>query len=112
VRADLTGPLQRRLAGLVDVVLFNPPYVPTPPEEVGSENIEAAWAGGIDGREVIDRLLPTVAELLAPRGRLYLVLVAENRPTDVAAALAATGLTKATRVKATRAKNESLSIWR
>jgi release factor glutamine methyltransferase len=96
----------------VDVCLFNPPYVPTPSEEVGSEGIEAAWAGGVCGREVIDRLLPSVARLLSPRGRLYLVLVTENRPAEVAAALAATGLSVATRVKATQARNESLSIWR
>jgi release factor glutamine methyltransferase len=29
-------------------------------KKVGSKGIEAAWAGGIDGREVIDQLLPLV----------------------------------------------------
>ncbi|RCH78299.1 HemK methyltransferase member 2 [Rhizopus stolonifer] len=45
--------------------------------------IEAAWAGGIDGREVIDELLPLVKDLLSPRGIFYLLLINENKPKDV-----------------------------
>ena len=69
VRTDLANGLDHRMKGLVDVLIFNPPYVPTPSEEVGSEGIEAAWAGGRDGREVIDRLLPNIGALLSPPGR-------------------------------------------
>ena len=49
---------------LVDVLIFNPPYVPTPKEEVGLRGIEAAWAGGIDGRQVIDEFLPLIQVLI------------------------------------------------
>lgn len=66
--ADLFSPLKHRLRGCVDVILFNPPYVPTSDEELDQAvkcgDVSAAWAGGIDGRRVIDRVLPQVYDLL------------------------------------------------
>ena len=68
----------------VDILLFNPPYVPTPDEEVGSTGIEASWAGGKDGRVVVDRFLPIVDKLLKDNGVCYLITVDDNFPEEIA----------------------------
>lgn len=60
--------------------MFNPPYVPTPDEEVERGGIAAAWAGGERGRRVTDRLLPLAPALLSPRGEMFMVAVHENDP--------------------------------
>lgn len=53
-----------RLSGKVDILVFNPPYVPTIEEEEaeGQRNagIAATWAGGIDGMESTNQLLQLV----------------------------------------------------
>ncbi len=55
VCADLFSSLVKRDSAIADVILFNPPYVPTSSMEFNeaASSISAAWAGGILGREVI-----------------------------------------------------------
>ena len=80
------GDLGRGLSGLygkVDLLIFNPPYVPTESEEVASSGIEASWAGGIDGREVIDKFLPTAAKFLSPAGCFFLLGIRQNKPEEI-----------------------------
>ncbi|NWZ26975.1 HEMK2 methyltransferase, partial [Asarcornis scutulata] len=83
VITDLVNGLSPRLNGKVDLLLFNPPYVVTPSEEVKSHGIEASWAGGKRGREVMDRVFPLVADLLSPGGLFYLVTIKENNPDEI-----------------------------
>eukprot|EP00933_Yihiella_yeosuensis_P032749 TRINITY_DN26387_c0_g1_i1.p1 TRINITY_DN26387_c0_g1~~TRINITY_DN26387_c0_g1_i1.p1 ORF type:complete len:250 (-),score=43.11 TRINITY_DN26387_c0_g1_i1:83-832(-) len=76
-----------------DIIVCNPPYVPTDdPEEMQGCGISVSWAGGLRGREIIDRLLPQVADILAPQGLFYLVTVAENEPEEVMSNARALGL--------------------
>lgn len=72
--------------------------------------IARSWAGGNDGREVLDRLLPDVGRLLSPGGLLYLIAIEENKPEEICARLLAQGLRAATVYTRRQAKNESLMI--
>ncbi|XP_078431675.1 S-adenosyl-L-methionine-dependent methyltransferases superfamily protein [Wolffia australiana] len=83
VATDIASGLQRQLTGLVDVVVVNPPYVPTPEEEVGRAGLAASWAGGENGRRVIDRMLPDIDLLLSKKGWLYMVTLSENNPLEI-----------------------------
>jgi release factor glutamine methyltransferase len=84
VQCNLADAVKSRLAGRVDVLLFNPPYVPCDADEFRcASGIALAWAGGVRGRQVLDRFLPDVGALLAPSGRFYLVAIAQNRPDEI-----------------------------
>ncbi|KAI5332422.1 hypothetical protein L3X38_022551 [Prunus dulcis] len=83
ITTNIASGLQKRLAGLVDVIVVNPPYVPTPEDEVGHEGIASAWAGGENGRSVIDKILPVADNLLSEKGWLYMVTLTENNPSEI-----------------------------
>jgi release factor glutamine methyltransferase len=100
VQGDLVSPLRQ---GQVDVLVFNPPYVPTealpsvtpPTREEGQQQqqegkfeeesrlLELAYAGGKDGMETTERLLDALAGTLSARGVAYVLLCAGNRPEEV-----------------------------
>lgn len=66
-----------------DIIIFNPPYVVTSQEELvdaqDKKGIEASWAGGIDGIEVLVNAIPCIEKLLHPElGVFYLLLIEEN----------------------------------
>jgi release factor glutamine methyltransferase len=57
-----------------DLILFNPPYLPTLPEDRIDDWLEYALNGGTSGREVILRLAEEVGRVLAPGGRILLLI--------------------------------------
>jgi release factor glutamine methyltransferase len=83
VQGDLLSSLSPRLRKSVDLLLFNPPYVVTPDEELLRTGIAVAWAGGRDGRVVIDRMLDVLDEFLSPTGRIYMITIAHNKPDQL-----------------------------
>ena len=70
VRADLAA----GIGGRFDLVLFNPPYLPTGPDDRLDDWLEKALDGGETGREVIARLVPDLPRVLAPGGRVLIVV--------------------------------------
>jgi release factor glutamine methyltransferase len=80
INCDLLLSALPRLLNSVDVLLFNAPYVVTESSEVGQRSdLSAAWAGGVDGREVMCRLFPLIPRLLSKRGVFYLVCIKPNQ---------------------------------
>jgi release factor glutamine methyltransferase len=103
VMADLVSALK---PGSVDVLLFNPPYVPTPDVpatpstgsttrdtatlsrsekfEYESYLLSLSYAGGADGMEITNRFIDAIPSTLNPgRGVAYLLLCAQNKPEQV-----------------------------
>ncbi|KAI5066944.1 hypothetical protein GOP47_0017472 [Adiantum capillus-veneris] len=112
--ADLNSGIENQVAGLVDVLVFNPPYVPTSEEEVGIGGIVSAWAGGVRGRVVIDRMLEVVDSILSSKGWFYLVTVTANNPGEICQIMRRKGF--ASRIVIQRSTEEEslhvLKFWR
>eukprot|EP00250_Pteridium_aquilinum_P016027 c22903_g1_i2 orf=97-1068(-) len=112
--ADLVTGLESHIAGAVDVLVFNPPYVPTSDDEVGISGITSAWAGGDRGRAVIDRILEVVDTLLSSKGWFYLVTVTANNPGEICQIMRRKGF--ASRIVIQRSTEEEslhvLKFWR
>ncbi len=95
VAADIAEPgLLAELAGCVDVLLANPPYVPerSRPQlaaDVGHDPSEAVF-GGPDGLALMPALLSSAARLLRPGGRLV-VEHDESHAASLPALLRASG---------------------
>lgn len=70
-RADLVSAFA---TSSVDVVAFNPPYLPTAPTEERDDWMERALSGGKTGRRVIDPFLDRVGRVLVEDGRVYLLV--------------------------------------
>lgn len=87
VRADLVAPF---VDGAFDVVLFNPPYLPTLPADEWGDWMEVALSGGEDGRDVVEPFLESVGRVLAPGG-FVLLLVSSLTGVESVAELAGEG---------------------
>ena len=69
ISGDLFAHLNRRF----DLIVFNPPYIPTP-NKMPRDWLSQAWDGGSSGREVILRFLSQVDRYLTVKGRVLLLI--------------------------------------
>lgn len=96
----------------IDLLVFNPPYVPTETsqpldileqsklyddeaEQVFKTNenkmLIKSWAGGTDGSEVIDRVIFSLDDILSQNGTFFLLLIKDNKPEIIRAKLETLG---------------------
>lgn len=95
-RGSLLDPVDRAVAGTVDVLVANPPYLPaedarTWPPEVARHDPPEALIGGVDGNEVVAEIVALANDWLRPGGTLV-VEVDSRRADDVRALAHAAGL--------------------
>jgi release factor glutamine methyltransferase len=82
LRGDLFAPLQGRR---FDMIVSNPPYLPSDRAELPKGGAARAWEGGLDGRALLDRICAEAAGHLTPGGVLLLLqssLAAEPATTE------------------------------
>ena len=108
-RAVCTARLNTRLAGLrvrirhgnlfapvrgqsFDLILANPPYVPTPDTGRAPHGAARSWDAGRDGRLVLDRICREAPALLRPGGVLLVVHSALSCPGRTLTHLRGAGL--------------------
>ena len=88
VRADLFS----GIGGQFDLIVFNPPYLPTAPDERVDGWLDRAWNGGDDGRAVINRFLGQAPAFLADGGSILLLLSSLTGIEAVRERMASAGL--------------------
>jgi release factor glutamine methyltransferase len=71
VRASLLDPYRENA---FDAVVFNPPYLPTPPDREWDDWMEEALSGGETGRAVIEPFIADLRRVLVPDGDGFLLL--------------------------------------
>ncbi|WNI14889.1 HemK2/MTQ2 family protein methyltransferase [Actinacidiphila sp. ITFR-21] len=70
-RGDLTAPMADRT---FDLVVSNPPYVPTPDtRRTATRGAAVAWNAGHTGRQAVDRICAHSHKVLRPHGVLLMV---------------------------------------
>lgn len=96
LNVDLTTALR---PNAIDVLIFNPPYVPSedlpsiPGPEVyqsagdrfnhDSHLLSLSTDGGLDGMETTNRVLNELKSVLSTRGLAYILLCAQNKPEQI-----------------------------
>ena len=69
----LEGDMFAPVRGAFDVIILNPPYLPTAPEDLTRTKLDKALDGGPDGTAVALRFIEGLAAHMAEGGRAYMV---------------------------------------
>ncbi len=70
----ICGDMLSCVKGTFDMIIFNPPYLPTEDAERTRDWINTALDGGCDGRQIINRFLEDSVHHLAEGGRIMMLI--------------------------------------
>lgn len=90
VRGDLFAPVRGES---FDLIVTNPPYLPSEANELPRRGAERAWEAGPSGRLLIDRICAEVRDYLRPGGVLMMVHSSVCAVPETLRRLAEQGLT-------------------
>lgn len=88
LRGDLFGPVAGRQ---FDLIVSNPPYLPSENPQLPGRGAARAWEGGVDGRAFIDRICREALAHIAPGGVLLLLQSSLAADTTTASELTSRG---------------------
>jgi release factor glutamine methyltransferase len=97
--------------GPFDLILFNPPYLPTEPHERIDDWLEYALDGGKTGRETIAQFAVGIGRVLAPGGRILLLVSSLTGPEETVRLFEGLGYTVG-QIRRERVEDEFLSVLR
>jgi release factor glutamine methyltransferase len=70
LRGDIFAPVAGER---FDLIVANPPYLPSFDDEPPTNGRSRAWDAGLDGRALVDRMIASLADHLNPGGRALIV---------------------------------------
>jgi release factor glutamine methyltransferase len=80
---SIRGDLLSCIRGKFDIIIFNPPYLPTDDSERTKGWINIALDGGSDGRKIINRFLEEAGSNLLENGRILMLVSSLTGIEDV-----------------------------
>ena len=95
IRGDLLGAIK----GKFDIILFNPPYLPTREDERTDDWLNVALDGGNDGRKIIYRFIKEAGNFLAENGKILLLVSSLGGIEDIKSNIQSLGFTVKEKVK-------------
>ncbi len=83
--------LFQKVSGKYDVIIFNPPYLPTGKDEKVDDAVGCAWDGGRSGRKVTDKFLRQAPSYLTKTGKIIIIDSSKSKYQKTICALESSG---------------------
>jgi release factor glutamine methyltransferase len=87
----IRGDLLSCIKGKFDMIIFNPPYLPTSEGERTGDWLNTALDGGYDGRRIVYRFLDEAGRCLTGKGKLILLVSSLSGIEEVRSKMEALG---------------------